>query len=165
MVSRHAGTLLSAGLDCHGCRCGRSLPGGTSRILRRTREVPVGRLTNRPVPHQCGTTPDTAPSSRSQLVRGVGEDGGEPMISDSRSVILDSRFVFDRKLLYRRAASFAVVRMPTPRRLPRVNPRLGQLTVAEATIVPHVGLPTDRRAAALVVLISTLKCNIEDYGS
>jgi len=42
-----------------------------------------------------------------------------------------------------------VVRMPTPRRLPRVNPRLGQLTVAEATIVPHVGLPTDRRAAAL----------------
>ena len=35
------------------------------------------------------------------------------------------------------------------RKLPRVNPRLGQFTVAEATAVPNVGLPTDRRAAAL----------------
>ncbi len=35
--------------------------------------------------------------------------------------------------------------------LPRVNPQLGQLTVAEATYVYKVGLPTDRRAAALAV--------------
>ena len=48
------------------------------------------------------------------------------------------------------AASFAVV--GTPRKLPRVNPRLGQLTVAEATNVPNVGLPTDRRAASLLVV-------------
>ncbi len=37
-------------------------------------------------------------------------------------------------------------------KLLRVNPRLGQLTVAEATAVPNVGLPTDRRAAALAVV-------------
>ncbi len=37
-------------------------------------------------------------------------------------------------------------------KLPRVNPRLGQLTVAEATVISDVGLPTDRRAAALVVV-------------
>ncbi len=39
--------------------------------------------------------------------------------------------------------------------LPRVNPRLGQLTVAEATHVYNVGLPTDRRAAALAVVKNT----------
>ncbi len=31
-------------------------------------------------------------------------------------------------------------------KLPRVNPRLGQRTVAEATHVPDVGLPTDGRS-------------------
>ncbi len=40
-------------------------------------------------------------------------------------------------------------------KLPRVNPRLGQLTVAEATNVYNVGLPTDRRAAALAVVKNT----------
>ncbi len=39
--------------------------------------------------------------------------------------------------------------------LPRVNPRLAQLTVAKATVVPNVGLPTDRRAAALAVVKNT----------
>ena len=63
------------------------------------------------------------------------------MISDSRLVIADSRFVLDRRSAYRRAASAAVVRTPTLRELPRVNPRLCQLTVAEATNVPNVGLP------------------------
>ena len=52
----------------------------------------------------------------------------------------------------------AFIRTP-PRKsaalLPRVNPRLGQLTIAEATVISNVGLPTDRRAAALAVVKNT----------